>query len=1012
MIPIQLTIEGIYSYQKRQTIDFTELTEANLFGIFGSVGSGKSSILEAITYALYGETERLNARDKRSYNMMNLKSNQSYIEFDFQNFEGNLFRVTREFKRNSKNFNDVKSPTVAFYELKNEQWIPIENPNIEQIIGLSYKNFKRTIIIPQGQFKEFLELGDTDRTNMMKEIFNLHQYDLQDKVRIFSKKNELEISNLSGQLAGFETVSQEIIEEKKKHLAECKTIYEQCAKNHETIQNEFQKLQKIKDDFSLLQTKSQQFEKLKDRAKFIQELEEKVNQYEKIYLTFYQVLENQKQKSQELNQEKSELTTQKKSLDDIQEEFNSIQNQWKEIQIKFEKIDSYKTKLSDLQIITKIKRKKEEIKTLKARTEKGFNEVYKVKKEQNNTSELIQKIENQIENLSKKLIEDSILMDVEKWFFNHHYLLDNQTKIQQNIIDKKQQIHIIENDFKSQNIDLNSFKLDSEKQISELDRQEKAIDHQINHLLVQQKLANFTHDLHDDQPCPLCGSLEHPNIVEFEDVSNKLKELETEKNVLQQQKKNLQELQLQVEQKSTQKKMIDDQLNSEESNLKNLQDQLKTHLNNFTWKEFHPTKFEEFQLSKTQNSALKEEIKSQTSTLKETQEKLKEVNDNLEKYQNALQQFKIEEAQKNTEIQSELNNLKQLQFDDFETIDISDLLQKTEKLSSEISNIEKDYKTLNQKQSELTIQLATQNKTVEITKKRILEIENELNQINETINQKLAEHQLDSVDFVLSILNKNINIAEKRREIQVFQVQFEVLKNEIEILKEKLDHIEFDEELYENTSQKLQKSSLQLKSATEEVAKISTEIERLEKEFLTKENLLKEFSKLQNRAENLKIMTNLFKAAGFVQYVSAIHLRHLCDNANLRFHRMTRNQLSLQLNENNDFEIIDFLNEGKSRSVKTLSGGQAFQASLSLALALAESVQANAQAEKNFFFIDEGFGTQDLDSVNIVFETLSNLVKENRIVGIISHVEELKERIPKSLTVVKDPEKGSLIEIS
>jgi len=137
----------------------------------------------------------------------------------------------------------------------------------------------------------------------------------------------------------------------------------------------------------------------------------------------------------------------------------------------------------------------------------------------------------------------------------------------------------------------------------------------------------------------------------------------------------------------------------------------------------------------------------------------------------------------------------------------------------------------------------------------------------------------------------------------------------------------------------------------------------------------------------------------------------LCDHANVRFHRMTRNQLSLQLNENNDFEIIDYLNEGRSRSVKTLSGGQAFQVSLSLALALAESVQTNAQSEKNFFFIDEGFGTQDVESVNIVFETLMNLQKENRIVGIISHVEELKEKIPVSLHITKDEERGSLIEI-
>ncbi|HAV01908.1 MAG TPA: hypothetical protein DCW95_01710, partial [Chryseobacterium sp.] len=84
--------------------------------------------------------------------------------------------------------------------------------------------------------------------------------------------------------------------------------------------------------------------------------------------------------------------------------------------------------------------------------------------------------------------------------------------------------------------------------------------------------------------------------------------------------------------------------------------------------------------------------------------------------------------------------------------------------------------------------------------------------------------------------------------------------------------------------------------------------------------------------------------------------------------------------------------------------------SLSLALALAESVSAQAKAKQNFFFIDEGFGTQDAESVHIVFETLSNLQKENRIVGIISHVEELKEKMPVALHITKDTETGSRIE--
>ena len=142
MLPLKLTIEGLYSYQTKQTIDFSELTQAGLFGIFGAVGSGKSSILEAVSFALYGETERMNSKDSRAYNMMNLRSNRSFIEFDFQNYENGTFRAVREFRRNAKRFDDVKVYNTCFYEEKNGEWFPLEHTNASEILGLSYENFK------------------------------------------------------------------------------------------------------------------------------------------------------------------------------------------------------------------------------------------------------------------------------------------------------------------------------------------------------------------------------------------------------------------------------------------------------------------------------------------------------------------------------------------------------------------------------------------------------------------------------------------------------------------------------------------------------------------------------------------------------------------------------------------------------------------------------------------------------------------------------------------------------
>ena len=128
MIPIKLTIQGLYSYQNKQTIDFTRLTAAGLFGIFGPVGSGKSAILEAITFALYGRTDRLNlSGDNRNYNMMNLKSSELLIDFIFEaGGEQALFRSIVRGKRNSKRFEEVRALERSFYKKIGDEWEPVE----------------------------------------------------------------------------------------------------------------------------------------------------------------------------------------------------------------------------------------------------------------------------------------------------------------------------------------------------------------------------------------------------------------------------------------------------------------------------------------------------------------------------------------------------------------------------------------------------------------------------------------------------------------------------------------------------------------------------------------------------------------------------------------------------------------------------------------------------------------------------------------------------------------------
>lgn len=1011
MIPLQLTLEGLYSYQKRQVIDFQNLTKAGLFGIFGQVGSGKSSILEAISYALYGETERLNAKDKRAYNMMNLKSNRAYLEFDFISADNKKFRVTRELKRNSKRFDDVKVQSVVFYEEINGHWVPLDHVNAEKLIGLSYANFKRTIIIPQGQFREFLELGASDRTRMMKEIFNLHQYDLYDKSTSLGKKNQSELDVLQGKLSGFEEVSEEIIQVLKEQHHQENKEFAAVQKQYNEANETFQRLKTLKSDFENLNHKKNDFEKLQSEKLDNDQKREKLELYERIYKAFHPLLSDEDRLQQEGATKTKDRQLQSEKLNNLTQQVQKTENEIEKLRPDFEKLSGKKQEENDLELIVQILGFQKEIATLKARTLKGKQEVENVSATVLVLEEDIKKREMEVEQASQNRIDATLLMEVGNWFARQKSLAEMLEIQQKKVAFQTQKRDEIAKKLEVLKISEDTFENSFSQQNLALETEKKQWEHKCSQLEVQQKLAHYAHSLHEGEKCPLCGSLEHPEIAATEDVSANLQNARTEISRVEAHQNELMTKYNDAKNLISQKSIFENQRQEELRQYQHLESQLETHQNSFVWETFCSDQPQEFEARKAASLQIDQEIAANSKLIAEKRAELEKQRKNLNGYQQHLQRFNIEETQKQTQILQNQTMLKVLKSEAYEHESEEKVRQDFLSLKEKNRSLEESFNLLTQQINELNPQLAAQKTNVNLLDEQLDVLKLEIEKNQDKITETLSGQQIESVEKVREILALPLDVPALRKEIEQFIIAFETLRNGISELEKKLKEVSFDEHLYEAEQEKLQEVTAALHLATEKVTKTNAEIQRLSQAFEAKKDLVKHQSDLQKRAQNLQVLNNLFKGAGFVQYVSSIYLRQLCDSANVRFHRMTRNQLSLQLNENNDFEIIDYLNEGKSRSVKTLSGGQAFQVSLSLALALAESVQSHAKADKNFFFIDEGFGTQDQESVNIVFETLSNLQKEHRIVGIISHVEELKERMPVSLNIVKDEEKGSLIEM-
>ena len=329
----------------------------------------------------------------------------------------------------------------------------------------------------------------------------------------------------------------------------------------------------------------------------------------------------------------------------------------------------------------------------------------------------------------------------------------------------------------------------------------------------------------------------------------------------------------------------------------------------------------------------------------------------------------------------------------------------------------KEIEKRNQELAERNQELEKQNKEIieakTVRENYVKNIEGyslELQKYEEELKGLLIECGFDNLERVKEVLNKKLDVAFLRKKIEHFNWQ---KQTNAQRLKE-LSELTFgkqrpSEERLSELKAESKRGSEQLEEILEQKGKIEAEVKTFVQKLEEKQKLQERYGKLEIRLNAMDELLSIFKGDKFVHFISTIYLEQLCAKANERFRIITQNKFEIIYSDKN-FEIIDYLNEGKKRSIKTLSGGQMFQASLCMALALVDTIRLSHNSNQDFFFIDEGFGTQDTESLELIFESLKALRGENKTVGLISHNETLKEKISGNISVRFKNNKGSVIE--
>jgi len=325
-----------------------------------------------------------------------------------------------------------------------------------------------------------------------------------------------------------------------------------------------------------------------------------------------------------------------------------------------------------------------------------------------------------------------------------------------------------------------------------------------------------------------------------------------------------------------------------------------------------------------------------------------------------------------------------------------ELKNETEKLIKEITGNELKLRNILESENKEINKLKEEKFGVE---KSIKTLESSEVDIKAKLVKALEENSFSNIDEVLLYLEDKQKLGMMESEINKFDKELNNVISNIERIKKELQNDTFDEKEWDNLKIERERIKDVHEELLKDIGQKKERIHEIQNNLAEIKQLNSEKKKLEHKKDILTDILELTKAKRFVEFVSRSHLKYIAQVATKKLKEITRERYGLELDINNNFMIVDNYNGGIKRECNSLSGGETFLTSLSLALALSSKIQLKGNTSIEFFFLDEGFGTLDNSLLDIVMTSLERLYKEELSVGIISHVEELRNRVPVKLIV-------------
>lgn len=1001
MMPISLTLSAFGPYPDTITIDFESFQEDGLFLITGPTGSGKTMIFDAMIFALYGKTSgQIRQTDSLRCDHA-LNEIPTFVEFSFS-----LHQQNYTIKRNPKYYLEGKktpkqpSALLILPDGKMVEGIKEVNQKMISLLGVDDQQFKQICMIAQGEFTKLIMASSDEREKVLRELFHSETYQkLEEKLKVHLKTYQDKYDLL---LNKRKDLMQELqVEDHQEYLSKQTKLIASQQKEYDDLKKD---LDQKKQQLQLYRLQNQRLIQLKDLKQQFQDLKKQENDYQELNKTVDTL-----KKAQETNylyisyiKQQKKLQTLKLNQEDFLKQLKKLEKDYQEKKVQADFLD-YKQQT------------KEKLQNQIQETKQLINQIYQYQNDYQNLQTLKQQYrmldeEHKLFLKKKEKFENGLQRDQERIQSEQQvqskYELIKQQYVRLN--EQKVKVHQL-SDYYDQILKLNENKSDLQEEYTVVEKQvdhEKMQYNQMEKLYFRKQAGIFALQLKEDQPCPICGSLHHPHPAQIEKEDITKEKLDQQAKKVKQQEHRLQDILQKILLSNQKKEMLVKQTKQLSSEL-NIQEEISKEI---CIKELD-------HLSKDEKRMKKEYLELQDE-LKYIQKLKKSVALSL-KDMSTYESKELKQAQSLENIQVQIHQL---------SGKLNDSLRQYE-----IGEVNKNYQQVQKEYRQLSLEIETIQQDYEKVKNKYLEIKTKISSLNQQIIQEQEIYdELDNKYHTAldAFINEEefLNLKTQINQISILEKKYQDYLISLKSLNEQI--ISLENEVKDSTYVDLSSLSETIKEVNQQLREKNDDLEKLKIDYSLKEKMIKDIQKINQQLEKdedtYQRYLDLYNLASgknnarvsIERYVLATYFENMLIYANVIMKQLSQGRYQLlrkddagkgRSQQGLELDVFD-QESGNIRSIKTLSGGESFKAALSLALGLSRMVQDYAGGiELNTLFIDEGFGSLDSQSLDQAMNCLMELHHENKLIGIISHVSDLKDRIERQL-VVERKQKQSVIQ--